>query len=125
MESLNYLVDHILYQTFKIILNIFKKKQWEKTGNLPIIIYINNIENKITFKIKPGCHLKLLTPETMKLLGSTKAEVSWDENGKNVSHLEITKVVLVHCNIVKNDCQQDAKVSYIWQIIWSITRYFC
>ena len=49
----------------------------------------------------------------MKLLGSTKTEITRDETGKNVSHLEITKAVLVHCNIVKNDCQQDAKVSYI------------
>ena len=48
----------------------------------------------------------------MKLLGSTKTEITRDETGKNVSHLEITKAVLVHCNIVKNDCQQDAKASY-------------
>ena len=48
----------------------------------------------------------------MKLLGSTKTEITRDKTGKNVSHLEITKVALVHCNIVKNDYQQDAKVSY-------------
>ena len=41
----------------------------------------------------------------MKLLGSTKSEITKDKNNENVSHLEITEVVLVHCNIVSNDCQ--------------------
>ena len=51
-------------------------------------------------------------PETMKLLGSTKSKITKDENGENVSHLEITEVVLMHCNIVNNDYQQDARVLY-------------
>ena len=46
----------------------------------------------------------------MKLLGSTKTKITKDENGENVLHLEINKVVLVHCNIVKNDYQQGSKV---------------
>ena len=46
----------------------------------------------------------------MKLLGSTKNKIIWDENGENVPHLEITKVILVHCNIVNNDYQQDSRV---------------
>ena len=41
----------------------------------------------------------------MKLLGSTKSEITKYKNNENVSHLEITEVVLVHCNIVNNDCQ--------------------
>ena len=41
----------------------------------------------------------------MKLLGGTESEITKDKNGKNVPHLEITKVVLVHCNIVNNDYQ--------------------
>ena len=41
----------------------------------------------------------------MKLLGSTENEITKDKNGENVPHLEITKVVLVHSNIVNNDCQ--------------------
>ena len=49
--------------------------------------------------------IQLLTPETMKLLGSTENEITKDKNGENVLHLEITKVVLVHCNIVNNDYQ--------------------
>ena len=48
----------------------------------------------------------------MKLLGSTKNKVAKDKNGENVPHLEITEVVLVHCNIVNNDYQQDSRVLY-------------
>ena len=48
----------------------------------------------------------------MKLLGSTKSKIFKVENGENVPHLEITKVVLVHFDIVKNDYQQDFIVLY-------------
>ena len=48
----------------------------------------------------------------MKLLESTKNKINKDQNGENVPHLEITKVVLVHCNIVNNDYQQDSRVLY-------------
>ena len=48
----------------------------------------------------------------MKLLGSTENKITKDKNGQNVSHLEITEVVLVHCNIVNNDYQQDSRVLY-------------
>ena len=48
----------------------------------------------------------------MKLLGSTENKVTKDKNGENVPHLEITKVVLAHCNIVKNDYQQNSRVLY-------------
>ena len=48
----------------------------------------------------------------MKLLGSTENKIRKDKNGENISHLEITKVVLVHCNFVNNDYQQDSKVLY-------------
>ena len=64
------------------------------------------------FKITNGCSLELLTPETMKLIGSTKNKITKDKNGENVPHLEITEVVLVHCNIVNNDYQQDSRVLY-------------
>ena len=50
-------------------------------------------------------------PETMKLLGSTKSKINKDKHGENVPHLEITEVILVHCNIVNND-QQDPRVLY-------------
>ena len=45
----------------------------KRTVNPLIRIYINKIENRVTFKIKTGYYLELLTPETMKLLGSTKS----------------------------------------------------
>ena len=48
----------------------------------------------------------------MKLLGSTKNKVTKDKNSENVPHLEITEVILVHCNIVNNDYQQDSRVLY-------------
>ena len=51
-------------------------------------------------------------PQTMKLLGSTKSKITKNENSENVSHLEITEVVLIHCNMVNNDYQQDSRVLY-------------
>ena len=68
-------------------------------------IYVNKIKSRITFKIKKGYSFKLLTPETTKLLGSTENEIAKDKNSENVPKLEITEVVLIHCNIVNNDCQ--------------------
>ena len=58
--------------------------------------------------------LELLTNETMKLLGSTENKTTKDKNGENVLHLEITEVVLVHCNIVNNDYQEDSRVLYMF-----------
>ena len=75
-------------------------------------MYINRIENRITFKIKNGYYLELLTPETMKLLGSTETKITKDKNGENVPHLEIVELVLVHCNLVNNDYQQDSRILY-------------
>ena len=51
-------------------------------------------------------------PETMKLLASTKSKINKDENGENVPHLEINEVVLLHCDIVNSDYQQDSRVLY-------------
>ena len=77
---------------------------WEKHGEdidePSVQICVNKIENRITFKLKKGYSLGLLTTETMKLLGSTETR---DKIGENVPHLEITEVVLVHCIIVNND----------------------
>ena len=63
------------------------------------------IEKRITFKIKAEHYLELLTPETMKLLGSTKSKITKAENGENVPNSESTEVVLVRCNIVNNNYQ--------------------
>ena len=88
------------------------KKDGYDINKASVQIYVNKTENKVTFKIKNGYSLELLTPETMKLLGSTKNKITKDKNGENVPHLEITEVVLVHCNIVNNDYQQDSRVLY-------------
>ena len=48
----------------------------------------------------------------MKLLESTRNKITKDENGENVPRLEITEVVLVHCDIVNNDYQQDSRDLY-------------
>ena len=57
------------------------------------MIYVNKTENRITFKIKTGYYLQLLMPKTMKLLRSTKSKITTDENGENLPHLEISKVL--------------------------------
>ena len=88
------------------------KKHREKTDRPSIRIYINKVENRITFKVKTGYYLELLTPETMKLLGSTKSKITKNENGENVPNLGITKVVLVHSNIGNNNYQQNSRVLY-------------
>ena len=88
------------------------KKHSESVDNPSITIYVNKIENRITFKIKNGYYLELLTPETMKLLGSTKSKITKDKNGENVPHLEIVEVVSVHCNLVNNDYQQNSRILY-------------
>ena len=48
----------------------------------------------------------------MKLLGSTENKIVKDKNGENVPHFESTEVVLVHCNIVNDDYQQNSRVLY-------------
>ena len=62
--------------------------------------------------MKTGYKLKLLTPETIKLLGSTKKDVNKDKDGEIVPKSESVKLVLVHCNLVKNDYQQPSKVLF-------------
>ena len=85
------------------------KKHETLTENPPVQIYPNKIKNRIVFKIKTGYKLELLTSETMKLLGSTKKDVDQDKNGENVPKLESAEVVLVPCNLVKNDYQHISK----------------
>ena len=70
MKNLNYLMGHILYQIFKIILNIFFKKNETFTDNPSIRIYINKIENRITFKIK-----RILSPT----FNAWNNEITWKD----------------------------------------------
>ena len=103
------------------------KKHETLTNNTPIKIYSNKIKNRIVFKIKNGYKLELLTPETMKLLGSTNKVVDKDKNSENVPKLESVEVVLVHCNLVKNDYQHASKVLFSFvpnKQYWSVIKYF-
>ena len=88
------------------------KKHKTLTENPPVQIYPNKIKNRIVFKIKTGYKLELLTPETMKLLGSTKTDLDKDKDGEKVLKLESVEVVLVHCNLVKNDYQHTSNVLF-------------
>ena len=88
------------------------KKNRESVDNPSIRMYINRIENRITFKIKNGYYLELSTPETMKLIGSTESKITKDKNGENVPHLEVVELVLVHWNLVNNDYQQDSRILF-------------
>ena len=88
------------------------KKRNQSVDNPSIRIYIYKTENRITFKIKSGYYLELLTPETMKLLGSTVSKINKDKNGENVPHLEVVELVLIHCNLVNNDYQQDSRILF-------------
>ena len=83
------------------------KNHGEDIDKPSVQIYVNKNENSVTFKIKNDYSLELLTPETIKLLGSTENEITRDKNGENVPHVEITEVVFVHCDIVNIDYQQD------------------
>ena len=73
------------------------------TNNSPIRIHVNRIGNRMMFKVERGYYLKLVTPETIKLLGSTKI-------GENVPHLKITELVLVYFHMVNNYYQHDSRV---------------
>ena len=85
----------------------------KKHGENPSIrIHTNKIEKRIKFKIKSGYDLELLTPETMKLFGSTESKITNAENGENVPYLEITEVALIHGNVVNNTYQQNSRVLY-------------
>ena len=67
---------------------------------------------ELHLKLKNRYSLELLTPEAMKLLGSAKNKITEDKNSENVPHLEITEILLLHCNIVNNDYLQDSRVRY-------------
>ena len=80
----------------------------------PVIIYVNEINNRIAFKIKSGYKLELLSKETMKLLGSTSKNIDKDKNSELVPKLESVDHILVHCNLVNNSYQQASKVLFMF-----------
>ena len=102
----------IFYIRYSRLFWVYLKKHNQKINNPSIWIYVNKVENRITFKIKTGYYLDLLTPETMKLLWNSENKITKDRNGENVPYLEITEVALVYCNIVNNDYHQHWRVLY-------------
>ena len=78
-------------------MNISQKKHETVTDNPAIIIYLNKIENRINFKIKTGYYLELLTPEMMKLLGSTN----------HINHINIKQ----HSQVIYLGCVLDERMS--------------
>ena len=75
----------ILLQTFKTSLNLSSQKQETLNENRPVQIYPSKIKNEIVFKITTSYKLELLTPETMRLLGSTKKGVDKDKDEEKVT----------------------------------------
>ena len=78
----------------------------------PVLIYVNEINNRIVFKIKSGYKLELLSKETMKLLGSLTDTIDGDKNSELVPKVESVDLVLVHFNLVNNSYQQAPKVLF-------------
>ena len=73
--------------------------------NIPLVFIVLSY-----FKFPKDVRLTDDVTETMKLLGCTENKITKDKKGENVLHLQITEVVLVHCNIVNNNYQQDSRV---------------
>ena len=95
-----------IQNTFKYII----KPHDTLVNKPPVQIYVNKNHNRVPFKTKSGYYLELLTPKTMKLLGSTEKIIAKEKNGENVLQLEITKIVLVHCNVLNSQYQHDSRV---------------
>ena len=113
MESAFHLPDgSYLISDIQDYFEFITKKQETLTEIPPIQIHPNKIKNRIIFKVQTGYKLELLSPETTKLLGSTKKDVDKDRNGEDVLKVESVEVVLVHINLVNNSYQQASKVLF-------------
>ena len=88
------------------------KKHETLTAILPVHIYTIRIDVRLVFKIKDDYKQELQTPETMKLLGSTKESIEKTKNGGKVPSLKVFEVVWVQCNLVDNQYQQKSEVLY-------------
>ena len=86
------------------------KKHETIADNPPVQVYVNKIKNRIVFKIKTGFKFELLSPETMRFLGSSKRDFHQDKEGEIVPKLESAD--LLHCNLVNDSYQQASKVLF-------------
>lgn len=100
-------MDQIQYQILKFFLSILTRKM-KRFFNFTMQTYINKFENRFTFKIKSGPYLEFFAPETTKILGSKKER----KKSHNTPQLEITEVVLIPCNLLKNSFQSGSSVLY-------------
>ena len=82
------------------------------TNNPPKRRSVNKIEKRVTFQIKAEYYLQLVMPEMMKLLRSNENIVTKDRNGENVSLSKVTRVMMVHYNILNSYYQHDSTVLY-------------
>ena len=92
MMNLNCLMDHILFQTFKITFEFIIKKRETLVESPTKQIYHNKFKNKIVFKINAGYKLELLSTEIIKLLGSARKDVDKVKDGEDVPKLESVEV---------------------------------
>ena len=89
MNDLNYLMDHIiLVSNIRDYFEYIFKKHGEKTINHSMRIYVKRTENRIMIKIKTRYCLEFLIPEIMKLLGSTKSNITKNENSEKCALLK-------------------------------------
>ena len=93
---------------FEYIIN----KHETVTGTYPVLIYVNETNNRTVFKIKSGYKLELLSKETVKLLETSKSVIDSDKNSELVPKLESVDLVLMHCNLVNNDYQKASRVLF-------------
>ena len=107
-------MPHGLYNILAIqnCIEYIIKKHETIADTAPLLIYANNVINRIVFKIKTGYKLELLSEETMKLLGSTSSIIDKDKNSETVPKVENVEVVLVHCNLVNNSYHQHLRVLF-------------
>ena len=87
MKNLIYLMDHVLYKDIQDYFEYILKRHETATDNPLIRTYMNKIENRITFKIKTGYYLNVLTQEIMRFLRSTKSKINKNEKGEIMPHL--------------------------------------
>ena len=89
------------------------KKHKALTNKPPVQKYVKRTQNRVSFKIKSGNYLELLTPTTMKIIGGTGKN---EELKTNVPQVGITEVLLVHCNIVDNQYQYGSRVLFTFAL---------
>ena len=104
----SYKISDIQDYSLKVI---NKHEKVENNEDSPILMYTNEVRNRLNFKIKTGYKLELLNKETQKLLGDGPL-IDKDKNSKNVPQLDQVEYVLLHCNLAQNDYLQNSKLLY-------------